>query len=79
MPTNNYNLNFFVNNFSYGINIEAGVNRDELKNELCTNLPMNKNIDTKTLLMLYIQKTNEFLEYKHEVEKLIQKIEDSKI
>ena len=76
---NNYNLNFYVNNFSYAINIEGSAHKEELKNELMANLPTNKNIDTKTLLMLYIQKTNEFLEYKEEVNKIIDKIEDSDI
>ena len=79
MPMNNYNLNFYINNFSYAINIEASAHKVELKNELMANLPTNKNIDTKTLLMLYIQKTNEFLEYKEEIKKVIDKIEDSDI
>jgi len=77
MLTNKHSLTFHINNLSYTVNLDDSDSSAELEKELRKNLPENKNIDTKTLFMLYVQQINEFLAYKNEINKIVEKISEN--
>lgn len=76
METNKRSLTFHINNLSYTIDIGSSEFADDLEKELLDKLSPSKHIDTKTLFLLYVQHLNESLEYKNEVNKIINKLSD---
>lgn len=62
-------LTFHINNMAYTIDVD-----DSLKSEMKRYLPTDKNIDTKDLLAAYIQVSQEFTQFKKDLEVISNKI-----
>jgi len=62
-------ITFHINNLAYSINIDSS-----LEAELVKFLPVDRNIDTQELLLAYIRKTQEFVNFKYEIEKISDKL-----
>ena len=62
-------LTFHINNMAYTINVN-----DTLEKEMTKYLPVDRNVDTKELLAAYIRITQEFTQFKADLEILSDKI-----
>lgn len=62
-------LTFHINNMAYTVNVN-----DTLEKEMTKYLPVDRNIDTKELLAAYIRITQEFTQFKSDLEILSDKI-----
>ena len=62
-------LTFHINNMAYTINVN-----DTLQKEMTKYLPVDRNVDTKELLAAYIRITQEFTQFKADLEILSDKI-----
>lgn len=62
-------LTFHINNMAYTINAD-----EELEQELCKYLDVNKNNETKALLLAYLKLTQEYRTFKKEVEDIANKL-----
>ena len=62
-------LTFHINNMAYTINVD-----DSLKTEMTQYLPTDKNIDTKELLAAFIRISQEFTQFKEDLETISDKI-----
>ncbi len=63
------NLTFHINNMAYSINIDASLEKDITKY-----LDTNRNMSTKELLLAYLRMTQEFNNFKVEVENISNKL-----
>lgn len=54
---------------AYSISVD-----EDLEKELTKFLPTNKNLNIQEVLLAYIRKSQEFVNYKNELEKLTQKL-----
>lgn len=62
-------LTFHINNMAYTVNVD-----ESLKAEMQRYLPTDKNIDTKELLAAYIRISQEFTQFKQDLETISDKI-----
>jgi hypothetical protein len=62
-------MTFHINNMAYTINVD-----EKLKKEMTKFLPVNRNIDTKELLAAYISISQEFTQFKEDLEVISNKI-----
>ncbi len=62
-------LTFHIDNLAYTISVE-----NSLEQDLCKYLTKDKNMSTKELLVAYIRMTQEFNEFKDDVQKISNKI-----
>ncbi|RBQ28239.1 hypothetical protein ACNSOS_02545 [Aliarcobacter vitoriensis] len=62
-------LTFHINNMAYTITAD-----EELEQELCKYLDINKNNETKALLLAYLKLTQEYRTFKKEVEDIANKL-----
>ncbi|WP_083568690.1 hypothetical protein [Arcobacter sp. LA11] len=62
-------LTFHINNMAYTINVE-----ESLKKEMTRYLPTDKNVDTKELLAAFIRISQEFTQFKEDLEIISDKI-----
>jgi len=62
-------LTFHINNMAYTITVDT-----ELEQELCKYLDINKNNETKALLLAYLKLTQEYRTFKKEVEDIANKL-----
>ncbi len=66
-------ITFHINNSAYTVDIGPDFN-DEIKTGLEKFLDLNNNITTETLLLAYLQKTQEHINFKNDVENNIQNL-----
>lgn len=62
-------LTFHINNLAYTISVE-----NSLEQDLCKYLVADQNMSTKELLVAYIRMTQEFNEFKDDVQKISNKL-----
>ncbi len=62
-------MTFHINNMAYTINVD-----ESLKIEMTRYLPTDKNIDTKDLLAAFIRVSQEFTQFKEDLEIISDKI-----
>lgn len=62
-------LTFHINNLAYTISVD-----NSLEQDLCKYLAVDQNMSTKELLVAYIRMTQEFNEFKNEVQQISNKL-----
>lgn len=62
-------LTFHINNLAYTISVD-----NSLEQDLCKYLSPDQNMSTKELLVAYIRMTQEFNEFKNDVQKISNKL-----
>ncbi len=62
-------MTFHINNMAYTISVD-----EKLKKEMTKFLPINKNVDTKELLAAFISMSQEYTQFKEDLEILSNKI-----
>ncbi|AXK49014.1 hypothetical protein CRU87_08260 [Aliarcobacter trophiarum LMG 25534] len=62
-------LTFHINNKAYTISVD-----EELEKELCKYLDLDKNNETKSLLLAYLKLNQEYRTFRKEVEDIANKI-----
>jgi len=62
-------MTFHINNMAYTINVD-----ESLKAEMTRYLPTDKNVDTKELLAAFIRISQEFTQFKEDLEVISDKI-----
>jgi hypothetical protein len=67
MILENKNVTFHINNYAYTVNIGPDLD-DEVKNGLKKFIDTTKNISTQELLLAYLRKTQELIDFKKDIE-----------
>lgn len=62
-------ITLYINNLAYIVNID-----EELAIDIANSLPFDKNVPTRDLLRVYLQKSQELINLKKEIEKLSNKL-----
>ena len=81
MIVKNKTLTFHINNYAYTIDIGPDLD-NEMEQEITSLLNLDKEITTKELLLAYLKKTHELVNFKKEIENEIQclkEFQDTKI
>ncbi|MDD2641077.1 MAG: hypothetical protein WCY75_00195 [Sulfurimonadaceae bacterium] len=62
-------MTFYINNMAYTINVD-----EELEPDIIKFLSLEKHINTQELLLAYIRRTQEFHNFKKEIEEISNKL-----
>jgi hypothetical protein len=75
---NNYenSITFHIRNEAYAVNLGNDIDAPILKKELLKFMPEDENVDIKDLLTAYIRKSQEFIQYKKQIQEISLKLPD---
>ena len=67
-------ITFHIRNEAYAINLGNDIDAPILKEELLKFMPEDQNVDIKDLLTAYIRKSQEFIQYKKQLQEISLKL-----